>query len=550
MRAFLYARRIGNSLHEARYNQESYMANANEPQKQITPEQTAAGMKAELTDRSRFIRTMAKDMAALSNGGAVNARPEPAPAPAAAEPKEEAVAGVWLPKTEEPFFAKPEPKEPEPVSLPPIAETVPVAPPAPGEDRNAVLERLRRKVSESSQMSIQDSPAPAPTPAPSQPEETSWPEIPTPPASFAEAEKERAPEWQNVPAPMPEFAPLAEPAPSRLPPLEKTLGEDRYREPVESAPAPRPTAEPAPLHTYSSDFAGRIDQRGASTFTVLAAEQDAGTPQPQAPAPKRGGGKMVLAIFSGILLIALGAGGVYATYQFVMTMRDTPIASFTLPTTVHADEFREINGTGLSLLLALAELTEETIVPGNVLVTYVNIERTNEDGTTSTGPAGAATLLRSAQVPAPDILLRNLGEESTAGIISVGNARTPFFALRVDSYERTYAGMLTWEPLMARDLAVLYPLNTEEAPAVEAAPVATTTTTTTATTTISLEEPRAPSLALTRFADAIVANRDVRILRDTNGKALIVYGYADKRTLILARDEAAFAALLERIKAD
>lgn len=528
------------------------MANTNEPQKQITPEQTAAGMKAELADRSRFIRTMAKDMAALSNGAAAIARPEPAPVPAATEARQEAVAGVWLPKTEEPFFSRPEPKEPEPVSLPPIAEAVPVAPPAPGESRDAILERLRRKVSESSQMSIQESPAPMPQPAPAAPQEKSWPEIPTPPASFAEAEKReeapKAPEWQNVPAPLPEFAPLAEPAPSRLPPLEKTSGDDRYREPVESEPPPRPTA--TPMHTYSSDFAGRIDQRGASTFTVLAAEQDAGTPQPQMQAPKRGGGKVILAIFSGILLIALGAGGVYATYQFVMTMRDTPVASFTLPTTVHADEFREIDGTGLSLLLALAELTEQAIVPGNVLATYVNVERTNEDGTISTGPAGAATLLRSAQVPAPDILLRNLGEESTAGIISVGGSRTPFFALRVDSYERTYAGMLTWEPLMARDLAVLYPLHIQEAPAVEAAAVATTTATSTATTTVSLEAPQSQGMALTRFADTIVANRDVRILRDTNGKALIVYGYADKRTLLVARDEAAFAALLERVKTD
>lgn len=527
------------------------MANPTEPQKQITPEQTAAGMKNELADRSRFIRTMAKDMAALSGGAAVNTRPEPAPlpTPAPVEPKQEAVSGVWLPKTEEPFFSRPEPKEPEPVPLPPITETIPVPPPAPGEDRNAILERLRKKVSESSQMSIQESPAPMPQPIPAVPEEKSWPEIPTPPASFAEARKEEAPkaapEWQNVPAPMPEFAPLAEPAPSRLPPLEKAVGGDQYREPVETAPPPRPAAAPAPMHTYSSDFAGRIDQRGASTFTVLAAEQDAGTPAPVAQAQKRGGGKMVLALLSGILLIALGAGGVYATYQFVMTMRDTPVASFTLPTTVHADEFREIDGAGQGLLTALAALTDEAIVPGNVLVTYINVERTNEDGTTSTGPAGAVTLLRSAQVPAPDILLRNLGEESTAGIVSVGGSRTPFFALRVDSYERTYAGMLTWEPLMARDLGVLYPLYALAPAAPE--PV---TATTTATTTVALEEPLAPGVALTRFADAIVANRDVRILRDTNGKALIVYGYADKRTLLIARDEAAFAALLERVKAD
>lgn len=554
---FLYTRAHAKSPGRPGYNQMSNMADAPEPQKQKTPEQTAAGMKSELQDRSQFIRTMAKDMAALSAGAAAGA-PVPTPPPAAPAPEpapQEPVAGVWLPKAEEPFFSRPEPKEPEPVPLPPITETVPVAPPAPGEDRAAILDRLRKKVSESAQMSIQDSPAPAPATQPAPAPEKSWPEIPTPPASFAQDEKAAppapaVPAWQNVPAPLPEFAPLAEPAPSRMPPLQKTASEDRYREVVEDAPAPRPIAAPAPMHTYSSDFAGRIDQRGASTFTVLAAEQDAGTPASAAPAPKRGGGKVVLAIVSGVLLMALGAAGVYGTYRFVMTMRDTPVASFTLPTTVHADEFREIEGSGGALLLALAGLTDEAIVPGNVLVTYVNADRAAADGTTTTGPAGAATFLRSAQVPAPDILLRNLGEESSVGIVSVGGSRSVFFALRVDSYERTYAGMLTWEPLMARDLGVLFPLYTT-APAPAPEPNATSTATSTATTSaVVLEEPQAPGVALTRFADAIVGNRDVRILRDSNGKALIVYGYTDKRTLIIARDEAAFSALAERVKGE
>jgi hypothetical protein len=129
----------------------------------------------------------------------------------------------------------------------------------------------------------------------------------------------------------------------------------------------------------------------------------------------------------------------------------------------------------------------------------------------------------------------------------------PFFALRVDSYERTYAGMLTWEPLMARDLALLYPLYPAPELQSEPAPIATTTASSTsasATTTPAVVRQPVQATARTRFEDEVVANHDVRVLRDTDGRTLILYGYADKRTLLIVRDEASFEALLARLKAE
>lgn len=568
------------------------MATTNEPQ-QATPAQTAQNIQNELADRSQYIRTMAKDMAALTKGGAMPPsaqKPTPAPTP---EPKntQEPVAGVWLPKQEEPFFERPQAKEvpQETVALPSMQEAsqivaptkpqIPTPPPAPAptpapqptEDRAAILERLRQKVGESAQMSIQQAPAPA-TPKPAEPKEKEWPDIPTPPASFAEAPKvpppapapapvipppPPTPEWQNIPSPAPQFAPPQEPVPSRLPPLERAPRSDTYREPVEVVLPPQPNPTPAadPLHTYSSDFASRIDQKGASTFSVLAAEQDAGTrPTQEVFTPKkRGNGKALIAIGTGVLLLALAGGGIYATYQFVMTMRNTPIASLTVPSIVFADEYRELSGTGASLMQELVSVGEGTVVPGNVLVAYILSENTDQEGSLVTIPVGGAAFMRALQIPAPDILLRNIADESTVGVINVGGENAHFFALRVDSYERTYAGMLTWEPLMLRDLGPLFPLYLPAAaPEVEMEPVATTTSATTTPTTT----PQAPrpipqqGVALTRFSDTIIANRDVRVLRDSNGKALLVYGYSDKRTLIITRNEAAFTALLERLKSE
>ena len=523
-----------------------------------TPATTAANISMALEDRSKYIRTMAKDMATLSGNPPVQAPIKKTPA------KEETVAGVTLKTEERPFFEKPQSREERevdtPIALPSMQEaaTVVEAAPNPVEvraaERAAVLERLRQKVGENAQMSIQQSPAPT-VPSPLQaPAEKSWPDIPAPdfsvppPAPLPMPETPKS-EWSNIPAPAPQFAPLAEPVPSRLPPV----GKETYREPIEEVAPARPLAPAGPdvMHTYSSDFSNRIDTKSASTFSVLAAEQDSQTKTAAVLSePKKSPVKAIVAVATGVLLLALAGGGIFATYQFVMTMRNTPIASLTVPSIVFADEYRELSGTGSELMNAFATAANGALVPGNVLVTYILTDSSGEDGSIVRSPAGGAAFIRALQIPAPDILLRNIAEESTTGVVNAGGDTTPFFALRVDSYERTYAGILTWEPLMHRDLASLYPLYPiERAPVIEET-VATSTTTTTSTTTSTVQTVSAEASARTRFEDAIVANHDVRILRDTTGRPLILYGYADKRTLLIVRDEAAFEALLARLKSE
>ncbi|MDP2815328.1 MAG: hypothetical protein Q8O19_01450, partial [Rectinemataceae bacterium] len=249
-----------------------------EPAATPTPAETAANITVALEDRSKYIRTMAKDMATLSGNPPVQAPAKKLPA------KQETVAGVTLKTEERPFFEKPQSREEReagaPIALPSMQEasTVVEAAPNPVEvraaERAAVLERLRQKVGESAQMSIQDSPAPE-VPSPAQvPAEKSWPDIPAPdfsvppPAPLTAPETPKS-EWANIPTPAPQFAPLAEPVPSRLPPV----GKESYREPIESVEP----AGPDVMHTYSSDFSKRIDTKSASTFSVLAAEQDSQT---------------------------------------------------------------------------------------------------------------------------------------------------------------------------------------------------------------------------------------------------------------------------------
>ena len=49
------------------------------------------------------------------------------------------------------------------------------------------------------------------------------------------------------------------------------------------------------------------------------------------------------------------------------------------------------------------------------------------------------------------------------------------------------------------------------------------------------------------FVDEVVRNHDVRVYRDATGKSVLLYGYWNQTTLVIARDVAAFTELLQRL---
>lgn len=262
---------------------------------------------------------------------------------------------------------------------------------------------------------------------------------------------------------------------------------------------------------------------------MLAAEQDAAVPA----SPKKT--QKLVPVALAVFLIILGGGGIFAAFYF--TREEVPQETLGVPSLIFADEKMEL--TGPDYRSALADAANEILVPGNILVTYITEATTTPLGTRAI-PQPGGKLIRALNLGAPDILLRNVDLSSTVGIVNAGSETRPFFILRVSSYERTFAGMLGWEQFIDEDLGAFYPPYTELAPIAD--PTASSTTAATATTT-------APPVSRTGFTDAVVANHDVRILRDAFGRSIMLYGYVDKETLVIARDEAAFTALAARLAA-
>jgi hypothetical protein len=293
---------------------------------------------------------------------------------------------------------------------------------------------------------------------------------------------------------------------------------------IERTPEPKPLHEKhiqvpkeklSPIHTYKSDFSDHIDQQGASTFAVLAAENDA----PRIKRKVRRSSNKLLPVAAGFVLIVAGIGAAYGAYVVLGEKAPVPVLS-TVVSSIVPDGRVELSTKSGPLIEALAAQANQVITSGSVIQTYITASTTNSGNSNS--------LFTAMNLQAPDILIRNTDPASTIGVVHAGTETRAFFILNVSSYERTFAGMLQWESTMPTDLVSLYPSYPAEAVTSSTTPVAVGTE---------------------GFVDEVVASHNARALKDASGKTVLLYGYADSRTLIIARDEQAFELLLSRLQA-
>lgn len=332
-------------------------------------------------------------------------------------------------------------------------------------------------------------------------------------ASILARLKARVDSHKDVPAPnifpTPPPAPLPPPVPPP-PPL----------------PPPPPVTQPAePLRTYTADFSTTAEAKNVSRLSLLAERADKQLPE----APKPAGKGLYYALAATVLVVG-GSTLLYFAYTFLITHSPVPILTQAPPSFISGDDDTAISGEGAALLAALGDATDASMPSGNIRVVYLK-------EATTTLPGG--DLIKALGLPAPSILLRNISENSTVGILHAGEETRVFLVLGATSYERTFAGMLSWEPTIGKDLTMLYPMY----PSIE--PVAATSSASSTTQT-------APSVLSTlppQFVDEVVESHDVRALKDSAGRTLLLYGYRDQHTLVIARDETAFGILLARLAA-
>ena|SRR3989344_9338566 len=286
-----------------------------------------------------------------------------------------------------------------------------------------------------------------------------------------------------------------------------------------------PREGPIPLKTYAGDFSQRMKETHASTTTVLAAEQDAVRSVPQDASEKLSRGN-VLYVIAGIILLILGGSGASIAYMRYLKNTGPIILAPAISAPIFIDEKEEIGGANQEAILkAIIQSVTRSLAPHTVRLLYIDSTTTDTDN----------SVFSALQLPAPGILLRNIHvARSMAGIVSIEGEQNPFFILSVASYGDTFSGMLSWESTMPRDLNALFP----EYPHSSVSAVSTSSPQTTATSS--------PTIRPT-FHDEVISNHDARVYRDANNRSILVYGYWNRTTLIIARNPSAFIEIIGRL---
>ena len=88
-----------------------------------------------------------------------------------------------------------------------------------------------------------------------------------------------------------------------------------------------------------------------------------------------------------------------------------------------------------------------------------------------------------------------------------------FLILKTNYYQTALAGMLQWEDTLFNDVGPLF----------------------------------GQALGGVQFADKTIKNRDTRILLDSSEKTLLIWGFANKETVIITTDEDTFTQVIGKL---
>ena len=156
---------------------------------------------------------------------------------------------------------------------------------------------------------------------------------------------------------------------------------------------------------------------------------------------------------------------------------------------------------------------------------------------------------------APDNIRKSLDPEFLLGSHKVVQ-NEKFVLFRVTNYENAFAGMLTWESALARDMEQIFPteigrakITTNEEIIADTVVIDATTSTTTLATSTQLESEPQRTIDNTRvWHDRVIRNTDTRALLDESGRVAFFYALIDNEYIFFGSNESTFAEVMRRVR--
>lgn len=239
---------------------------------------------------------------------------------------------------------------------------------------------------------------------------------------------------------------------------------------------------------------------------------------------------VILPLALSLFFFIVGMGALYIVYTKITTpgmiMVDTVPASFSnYQYKVLTDGF-----TRGQLITSINTLKTSSVYSADSLLNIVLVETdplSTKDGKKKERLIETSGMFSFLGTRAQPSFMRSLDPQFVLGLHMI-NGGQPFLIFKTGFYDSTFAGMLAWEKTMASDLVGVF---TKENPQ--------------ATSTANIGEKLGDWNDT--FEDKVVKNKDVRILKDSSGKTILLYSFINKETLIITTNEETFNEIYGRL---
>jgi hypothetical protein len=305
--------------------------------------------------------------------------------------------------------------------------------------------------------------------------------------------------------------------------------------PPEKSPEDSKYSQLKQIRTYQGDVANALENQNESIFSIHKRETEkrratGGIPEEMREPEKDNSKKykdFLFLFFGSIVLIAMGVLGAWFGYQEFVRRSTPPVLAVPENRFISAGSEINLNLQGFNRERFAVTFSEA--ISGTPAGELRHVVNRRAEGTVA--PILTTTeLMLMLEARAPGSLVRSFDKLYMTGAIG----ETPFFIIKLSSFENAFAGMLAWEANMGEDLIPLF-----GSPALLKA----------------IDDKNV-------FKDVIVKNKDVRVLTSevitsqlldgevvtsTTTTPVLLYSFLDNNMLIITNKIEALQTIMDRL---
>lgn len=312
------------------------------------------------------------------------------------------------------------------------------------------------------------------------------------------------------------------------------------------------------LRTYKADVQEAVKSQNISTARILLQEQQRRAKlalSEESTTLKSSKNKIFFVL--ALILITL-AGGIFGYSFYLSNQPQQPTSKIIIerPDFINVEQQLGISVTLRNKRDVLRDIESLIVAPieeksiNELLILHSKDNFENGKKTVDQVPITTAEFFSLTESRAPNSLVRSLDNKFMIGVYGIGVGE-PFTLFKVKDFENTFASLLSWEPLIARDLQPIFftdisPEKLSRNPLIGTPVVIEQATTSSSTPRVT--ETFDIRFDPTTFSDVVIQNRDARVIRNEFGEIIFFYTFIDEEHLIFTAKEEVLTEVMRRLR--